>query len=474
MTSIAQLRALITYIINDLPTSAKIYAIDAPTADIITGERSTVLRNVSVSGDVSTLVVGQSVAIIWVTQPGSTGLVPLILANNTSNAEDFQSSINAEPDEVTITDADGVLSIKYGGVNQGHLDYSPSLVGHTHNEFLPGWEITEDGELYANGMYISPEGQIGIGVAPDIIKLDSTDDKFRLWAGAIDPEEANFVVDKYGNTYIKDYLESTHLDLELMKLQFQFIDWAQFAIFDALSDEVKRYDPEPATYPARILHGKLDNGDDDTASREFGFSSKVYNDITTVITGVSESAGTDYLQDNDAEWVDDQWRDNFQLIDDVNTVFTITGGTDVRVTVVAGGGGSGNWLNGYFPLDYFQDIGTYPYFLDFTVTGGAGPVVGDYNIRSVVPGFVLAFCSFTDSTNGGTGYTKLEVSFNGGSNWQILLDTFNSVNKLGSMIAIDTSGRDYQLKITIKNDGSGDGAIVHNLLICTDPSVYLT
>jgi hypothetical protein len=437
---ISQLNKIILNVLrqerDNRPRTGVIHAIDGPTVDVRVNSGANLLRNVPTIGDPSVLYVGQTVALTWMAKEGTPGGAPAVMAGGGSDGTNVGSS-SAPPDEITITDDYGFTAVKEGGVGLEHLNFSPVLAGNEDKDSLLdyGWQITEEGVLYTNGMYIHPGGQIGIGIAPDIVKIDSTHEYYRIWAGANDPEDAHFVVDKYGNTYVRDYIEATHLDLELMRIQFQSIDWAQFAIFDAFGDETKRADPEPGTYPARVLHGKVDNGDDDTANRVFTFTSKTYSNIVNVESGISESSTSEYMQDNDADWVADRWKDNYQLLDDVNTVFYIEYNTSTRIYISGGGAsGDGNWIEEYWSLDYFpQD--SYPYWPNWDVTTGSTPVVGDYIIRA-------------------------------------LLDTEAGTDLLGAIVDVTTTGRDYMFRVSLKNDASGDGAIVHNLLICTDPSIY--
>jgi len=268
------------------------------------------------------------------------------------------------------------------------------------------------------------------------------------YTGDIGGEPASDVVDWASDPAAKINLEPTlilaarvrlaeTLDLELMKMSFQSISWSQFAIFDSFEDETKRESPDPVTYDARVYLGRLDNGEDDTASRSFGFTSKTYDDITTVKTSTSTGVGSGYLEDTAASWFTDQYR-NYELVDSASSVFTISSCTESPRRLI--------------------------------VTGT--PAAGAYSIRSGLPAYVVGFCSFEDSSTGETGYTKLEVSFDDGSNWQTLLNTESSIDYLGGAVAVVNSGRDYKLRLTIKNNAGGAGAIVNKVLICTDPSVW--
>ena len=104
------------------------------------------------------------------------------------------------------------------------------------------------------------------------------------------------------NGYFSGVLDAPVLDLELMKLCFASISWAQFAVFEAFSDESGRADPDPSSPDAEVLRGRLWNGGDVTRWRAFGFRSKVYADITTVYTGTSTAVGPGYLEDAAGTW----------------------------------------------------------------------------------------------------------------------------------------------------------------------------
>lgn len=235
--------------------------------------------------------------------------------------------------------------------------------------------------------------------------------------------------------FMEGYADHKAIELELMKINFQSISWAQFAIFDSLDDETKRADPDPSANAARVYKSKLDNGDDDTTSREFGFVSKTYTGITTVDSGTSTSVGTNFLADTAQSWFADECK-NLTLVDSEDSEFTVTSNTSDTLTV----------------------SGT--------------PAAGAYTLKDANPSYAVAFASYLDSTNGGAGYTKLEISFDGGSNWQTFLDTENSVNLLQGTVAIANSGHDYIARITLKNDVSGVGSVLYKFLVCTDPSPW--
>jgi hypothetical protein len=235
--------------------------------------------------------------------------------------------------------------------------------------------------------------------------------------------------------YLDTYADAQAIELELMKMNFQAISWAQFAIYDAFDDETKRASPDPSTYDARVFKSHIDNGDDATADKSFGFVSKTYASITTIETGTSTSVGLNFLADTSKTWFTDQCK-NLTLTDSDATTFTVTANTSNTLTVA----------------------GT--------------PTAGAYALTDDDPTVVVSFASYLDSTNGGTGYTKLEVSFNGGTNYQTFLDTENTIDVLQGTVDIANPGHDYIVRITLKNDAGGDGAVLYKFLICTDPSPW--
>ncbi len=227
------------------------------------------------------------------------------------------------------------------------------------------------------------------------------------------------------------------LDLELMKISFQSVSWAQFAILEDFNDSTDRASPDPSTYDARVYDNSIDNGADTTTGRTFGFTSKTYTGITTVYTGTSTGVGSGYLEDSAATWFSGQYI-NYVLVDSTATAFDITGCT------------------------------VSPYRLTFTGT----PTAGAYSVRAGLPTTAIAFCSYLDVTNGGTGNVKLEVSFNGGANWQTFLATATSINVLGGAVTITNSGHNFLLRASLINDAGGNGAIIYKVLVATDPSVW--
>jgi sulfur carrier protein ThiS len=226
------------------------------------------------------------------------------------------------------------------------------------------------------------------------------------------------------------------LELEIMKMNFQSIAWTQFSVFDAFDDSSKRASPDPSTYDARVFDSRIDNGIDATPNRSFGFVSKTYTDINVLFTGTSTSVGTNFLADTSKSWWTNQCT-NMLLIDSTLTQFTVVSNTSNTLTV------SGN------------------------------PAAGAYKLWAGLPAYAVAFCTYIDSTQGGGyGYIKLEVSFNGGSNYQTFLDTESSINLLEGTVDIANPGNDFIVRITLKNDSSGLGPELYKFLVCTDPSPW--
>ena len=59
------------------------------------------------------------------------------------------------------------------------------------------------------------------------------------------------------SVYVTKWLEYDDLELELMKMTFQSISWAQFAIFDDFTDETKRSSPDPFPYEATLYKNSI-------------------------------------------------------------------------------------------------------------------------------------------------------------------------------------------------------------------------
>ncbi len=234
--------------------------------------------------------------------------------------------------------------------------------------------------------------------------------------------------------FIANYADHKAIELELMKMNFQAISWTQFAIFDAFDDETKRSSPDLSTYDAVVEKSSLIQGGV-VANRSYGFISKTYTSITTIESGTSTSVGLNFLTDTAKIWFTDQCK-NLTLVDSAAATFNVASNTANTLTVA----------------------GT--------------PTAGAYTLVDDDPTSAVAFAAYLDSSNGGTGYTKIEVSFNNGSNYQTFLDTENAIDLLQGTVTIANTGHDYIARITLKNDANGLGAILYKFLICTDPSPW--
>lgn len=245
-------------------------------------------------------------------------------------------------------------------------------------------------------------------------------------------------IDVFEDDVVTTMVRTRDMDLELMKMCFQSISWSQFSMYEGFDDQSKRLLPsDPSPFLARAYRGRLDNGGDGTPNRVFGFYSKLYESMTTVWESSSTAVGGGYLEDSDGQWFDDQYK-GYVLVDSALDEFPITSCTESPRRLLVSG----------------------------------TPASGAYSIRAVDPAYMVAFCSYSDVTTDGSGYVKVEVTFDGGTHWQTALDALNGINILGGTVAIAYPGRDYQFRVTVQNDASGNGAIAHKLLVCTDPSIW--
>lgn len=233
---------------------------------------------------------------------------------------------------------------------------------------------------------------------------------------------------------VSNWVEYHDLELELMKMNFQYVSWAQFAIFDDFTDESKRFDPEPAVYQCSIYKNSLISGGS-VADRVYGFTSKQYSDVTTIETGTATSVGLNFLTDTTKTWFTDECK-NTTLVDSAANEFTVTGNTANTLTV----------------------SGT--------------PAAGAYSLKTANPAYAVAFCTYLDSTNGGYGYVRMEVSFDGGGHYQTVLDTEAGIDILEGTFDIAYPGVDYLCRFTLTNDSNGNYPIVYKYLVCTDPSPW--
>jgi hypothetical protein len=410
-----------------------IHAIDGNLVDLRVDKG--VFRAVEVVGNTEMLAVGDKVPISWLDNR------PVVTVPSTSIVSGTGSYKVTDPvvfDNITIERSPQGVRVKAGGLGMEHLDFIPALEGHVHTGGvdLGGWQISEDGILFSGATRLGPDG-ITVGYEEDVLKIMGGNYRYRMWAGASQPEDANFVVEKDGDVYVGGYLSNQTLEMAFMRAAFQTVSWAQFAIFETFDDESKRDDSGTSGLLARVIHGVLDNGDDASVSGVFTFTSKVYTAITVVKTGTSTGVGAGYLEDTNGNLFNDQWNE-FILVDSAVTSFTIedTNGTTSR----------------------------------YEVTGT--PAAGAYSVKSANPSWFVGFAEVVDSDNGGTGEVKIEVSFDDQVTWQTLYDSATNVDNRGRTLAVGTTGDDPSFKVTLTNDGSGNGSTVSNVMICFDPPIW--
>ena len=298
--------------------------------------------------------------------------------------------------------------------------------------YITAHEIISGEILITNLLSDSPRLKVEVDDQERLFLGELSDDIYGL-RGKDSSGEVTFELSSNEDVpYVSNYADHKAIELEMMKMNFQQISWAQFAVYDAFDDETKR-----ASGDARVYRSRLDNGEDGTASKEFDFVSVIYDNITTVDSGTSTNVGLNYLEDTGQAWFTNECT-NLKLVDSGSNEFTITSNTSNTLTVA----------------------GT--------------PDSGSYYLVDSNPQYMVGFCSLSDESNGGTGQIKFEVSLDNGGNYQVIYDTINSpnVDLRQATVEIDNPGNDYIVRITLKNDGSGDGAIVYKWLICTDPSMW--
>ena len=234
---------------------------------------------------------------------------------------------------------------------------------------------------------------------------------------------------------VASWLEHDDIELEFMKMSFNSVSWAQFAIFDDFVLETKREVPEPFTYKAtRYKNSIVASGN--LANTIYGWTSKTYQNATTIETGTSTSVGLNFLTDTSKNWYTNEVK-GLTLVDSNSNTFLILSNTDNTITV----------------------SGT--------------PSAGAYQLKDDNPSYMVCFCSYEDSTeSGGSGFVKMEVSFDGGTHWQTVLDTEHGIDLLEGTIAIDYPGTDYKVRFSLKTDSNGNSPVVKKYLVCTDPSCW--
>ena len=259
-------------------------------------------------------------------------------------------------------------------------------------------------------------GKVDIGSESRYLRFDGVDLTWRSDHTALEADGTLTAV----NGYFSGVLDAPVLDLELMKLCFSSISWAQFAVFEAFSDESGRADPDPSAPEAEVTRGRLWNGGDVTPGRSFGFRSKEYANITTVYAGTSTATGPGYLEDAAGTWFAQQYA-GFELVVSSGTVRTLTGSSVSPPRLV--------------------------------FAGSETPAAGAYVVRSQLPTAAVGFLSYADSANGGYGSVLFQVSFDSGAHWLTLYET-GVVDRLGGIVAIAEPGRDYEFRLTLTNDAA--------------------
>jgi len=237
------------------------------------------------------------------------------------------------------------------------------------------------------------------------------------------------------NAFFSGILDAPTLDLEMMKLSFQSISWAQFAIYENFATEDRRVD-DSGVREAELFRGYTSAPDDADPATVYGWRSSPWANITTVLTGESTAVGAGFLEDTAADWFSDQYN-GFELVDSAEAVFTILD------TVVS---------------------------TQRLVVSGA-PAAGPYAIRGKAPMFCVPFMSYQDSNNGGHGSITAEVRFDPGAMFQTFYET-GVTNQLGGITPVVGAGHTYDFRVRMTTDSAGRSPRVYKLLICTDPSAW--
>lgn len=285
-----------------------------------------------------------------------------------------------------------------------------------------GWllSITDDGAGIAD-----------IGDENNYLRFDGTAFTWRTPLTSLDADGTLSAI----NAFFSGVLDAPTLDLEMMKLSFQSISWAQFAIYENFSTEDRRVDDSGAR-EAELGRGYTEAPADADPETVYGWRSSPWADITTVLSSTSTDAGENYLEDTTTPWFTDQYN-GFELVDSEEAAFTILD------TVVS---------------------------TSRLVISGT-PAAGPYTIRAKLPTYCVPFMSYSDSSNGGYGSLSLETRFNPEATFQTVYETA-SVNQLGGITPIVGAGHTYDFRVRLTTDSQGRSPRVYKLLICTDPSAW--
>ena len=178
------------------PDTATVYEFNGDRVDIRIGNSPNVLRYVPVIGDFRSLNIGDRVNIQWELKDGASGYTPVVMAQADYSGGSVRTTSEMFPDGQTIEYSSDGLRVRLGSITQAHLDTVYATEGHVHEDSLSahGWQIDDNGTIFTSCTYIHPNGQISLGVHPNIIKLDSQHGVYRLWAGSSDPYSAPFAV----------------------------------------------------------------------------------------------------------------------------------------------------------------------------------------------------------------------------------------------------------------------------------------
>jgi len=237
------------------------------------------------------------------------------------------------------------------------------------------------------------------------------------------------------NAFFSGVIDAPTLDLEMMKLSFQSISWAQFAFYENFSSEAQRVD-DSGVREAVMFRGYTAAPDDADPETVYGWRSAPWTDITTVLASASTDTGVNYLEDSAAAWFSDQYN-GFVLVDSAAVTF------DILDTVVS---------------------------TKRLVVSGT-PAAGAYTIRGKLPAYCVPFMSYQDSSNGGYGSITFAARFNPPADFQVLYQT-GAVLQLGGITPITNPGHSYSFRVRLTTDAQGRSPRVYKLLICTDPSAW--